>query len=198
MPWPAQKLSSDIIVGCPDCNLLVMLVQSVKKWIIDISMHFQGRGGKGNIYVWATGNGGLTDDDCNCDGYTTSIYTISVGCIGDHGLSAYYTELCSSTLGVTFNGGSHREKEENKMVSVSVHKQICSCGTPGILSYQIAKLEDNNSLNWEYGEVTRAYLPTMWSSFESWNRRHNGVEFLLRGVFSRFSGFQSPTKRQHF
>ena len=76
----------------------------------------QGRGGKGNIYVWATGNGGLTDDDCNCDGYTTSIYTISIGCIGDHGLSAYYTELCSSTLAVTFNGGSHREKEENKMV----------------------------------------------------------------------------------
>ena len=78
----------------------------------------QGRDGKGNIYVWATGNGGLTDDDCNCDGYTTSIYTISVGCIGDHGLSAYYTELCSSTLAVTFNGGSHREKEENKIVSL--------------------------------------------------------------------------------
>ena len=83
---------------------------------LSLSKHSQGRGGKGNIYVWATGNGGLTDDDCNCDGYTTSIYTISVGCIGDHGLSAYYTELCSSTLGVTFNGGSHREKEENKMV----------------------------------------------------------------------------------
>jgi len=89
-----------------------------------IHAFFQGRGGKGNIYVWATGNGGLTDDDCNCDGYTTSIYTISVGCIGDHGLSAYYTELCSSTLGVTFNGGSHREKEENKMVSISKLEDI--------------------------------------------------------------------------
>ena len=81
---------------------------------VDFSL--QGRGGKGNIYVWATGNGGLTDDDCNCDGYTTSIYTVSIGCIGDHGLSAYYTELCSSTLAVTFNGGAHREREENKMV----------------------------------------------------------------------------------
>lgn len=80
------------------------------------SFSLQGRGGKGNVYVWATGNGGLTDDDCNCDGYTTSIYTVSIGCIGDHGLSAYYTELCSSTIAVTFNGGAHREKEENKMV----------------------------------------------------------------------------------
>ena len=77
----------------------------------------QGRGGKGNIYVWATGNGGLTDDDCNCDGYTTSIYTISIGAISDHGLSTYYTETCASTLAVTFSGGSHRETVENKVVS---------------------------------------------------------------------------------
>ena len=78
---------------------------------------WQGRGGKGNIYVWATGNGGLTDDDCNCDGYTTSIYTISIGAISDHGLSTYYTETCASTLAVTFSGGSHRETVENKVVS---------------------------------------------------------------------------------
>ena len=77
----------------------------------------QGRGGKGNIYVWATGNGGLTDDDCNCDGYTTSIYTISIGAISDHGLSTYYTETCASTLAVTFSGGSHRETVENRVVS---------------------------------------------------------------------------------
>jgi len=83
----------------------------------------EGRNNKGNIYVWATGNGGLTDDDCNCDGYTTSIYTISIGCISDHGLSAYYTELCSSTLAVTFNGGSHREKEENKMITTDLHNK---------------------------------------------------------------------------
>ena len=60
----------------------------------------------------------MTDDDCNCDGYTTSVYTISIGCISDHGLSTYYTELCASTLAVTFNGGAHREREENKMVRI--------------------------------------------------------------------------------
>ena len=76
--------------------------------------------------MWATGNGGLTDDDCNCDGYTTSIYTVSIGCIGDHGLSAYYTELCSSTLAVTFNGGAHREKEENKMVCYTPPLEVTS------------------------------------------------------------------------
>ena len=88
------------------------------------NIYSQGRDGKGNIFVWATGNGGLTDDDCNCDGYTTSIYTISIGCIGDHGTSAYYTEKCSSTLAVTFNGASHREGRENPMVSMNFETYI--------------------------------------------------------------------------
>ena len=40
---------------------------------------FQGRKGKGVIYVWAAGNGGSKGDNCNCDGYTSSIYTLSIG-----------------------------------------------------------------------------------------------------------------------
>ena len=73
--------------------------------------------------MWATGNGGMTDDDCNCDGYTTSIYTISIGAISDHGLSTYYTENCASTLAVTFSGGSHRETVENRIVSLLQEKR---------------------------------------------------------------------------
>lgn len=37
-----------------------------------------GRDFKGNIFVWAAGNGGLTDNT-NADGYAASIYTIAVG-----------------------------------------------------------------------------------------------------------------------
>ena len=93
----------------------------INSFLVDAS---QGRNGLGSIFIWATGNGGLTDDDCNCDGYTTSIYTISIGCIGDHGLSAYYTEKCSSTLAVTFNGASHKEGKENKMVRLTHKRQV--------------------------------------------------------------------------
>merc|ERR1712223_2217917 len=35
----------------------------------------QGRNGKGSIFVWAAGNGGRDYDNCNCDGYTNSIWT---------------------------------------------------------------------------------------------------------------------------
>ena len=37
-----------------------------------------GRGGRGSIFVWASGNGGRQTDNCNCDGYTNSIYTLSI------------------------------------------------------------------------------------------------------------------------
>jgi len=38
----------------------------------------KGRSGKGSIFVWASGNGGRHEDSCNCDGYTNSIFTLSI------------------------------------------------------------------------------------------------------------------------
>ncbi len=39
----------------------------------------KGRYGYGNIYVFASGNGGQRNDNCNFDGYANSIYTLTVG-----------------------------------------------------------------------------------------------------------------------
>lgn len=65
-----------------------------------------GRGGKGSIYVFASGNGAANDDNCNFDGYTNSIYSITVGAIDRKGLHPYYSEICSATLVVTYSSGS--------------------------------------------------------------------------------------------
>ncbi|XP_063711429.1 furin-like protease kpc-1 [Symsagittifera roscoffensis] len=65
-----------------------------------------GRGGKGSIFVWAAGNGGRHQDDCNCDGYTTSIYTLSIASTTEHELFPWYSERCSSTLASTYSSGS--------------------------------------------------------------------------------------------
>ncbi|XP_066924353.1 PC3-like endoprotease variant B isoform X2 [Clytia hemisphaerica] len=114
----------------------------------------KGRYGFGSIYVWATGNGGLTDDDCNCDGYTTSIFTISIGCIGNRGLSAYYTEKCSSTLAVTFNGASHKEGTENKVVTTDLYHKCTeefkgtSASAPLAAGVIALALERNPKLTW--------------------------------------------------
>jgi kexin len=66
----------------------------------------EGRGGKGNIYVYAAGNGAASDDNCNYDGYTNSIYSISVGAIDRMNKHPYYSEKCSAQLVVTYSSGS--------------------------------------------------------------------------------------------
>jgi kexin len=66
----------------------------------------EGRAGKGNIYVYAAGNGASSDDNCNYDGYTNSIYSISVGAIDRKDKHPYYSEKCSAQLVVTYSSGS--------------------------------------------------------------------------------------------
>ncbi|MEO0688296.1 MAG: S8 family serine peptidase, partial [Cyanobacteria bacterium J06649_11] len=69
---------------------------------------FQGRKGRGSIFVWASGNGGNKMDYCNCDGYTNSIYTISVSAATAIGSQPWYLELCASTLVSTYSSGKSR------------------------------------------------------------------------------------------
>ncbi|GMM58863.1 kexin [Maudiozyma humilis] len=72
------------------------LVQGVK----------EGRDKKGSIYVFASGNGGAFGDNCNYDGYTNSIYSITVGAIDHKGLHPPYSESCSAVMVVTYSSGS--------------------------------------------------------------------------------------------
>ncbi|KAI1324767.1 peptidase S8/S53 domain-containing protein [Xylariaceae sp. FL0255] len=65
-----------------------------------------GRGGLGSIYVFASGNGAASEDNCNFDGYTNSIYSITVGAIDRQGQHPYYSEKCSAQLVVTYSSGS--------------------------------------------------------------------------------------------
>lgn len=65
-----------------------------------------GRQGRGNVYVFAAGNGRGSGDNCNFDGYTNSIYTITVGGIDRKGKQTYYSEHCSAQLVVTYSSGS--------------------------------------------------------------------------------------------
>lgn len=65
-----------------------------------------GRDGKGSIYVFATGNGAAFQDNCNFDGYTNSIFSITVGAIDRKGLHPPYSEACSAQMVVTYSSGS--------------------------------------------------------------------------------------------
>jgi len=67
----------------------------------------EGRGGLGEIFVWAAGNGGLADR-VDYDPYASSRYTIAVGAVGDLNFRATYNEVGSSMFVVTHSSGNIR------------------------------------------------------------------------------------------
>ena len=110
-----------------------------------------GRDGKGSIFVWASGIGGKYKDNCNCDGYITSIYTIAISSASESGQVPWYSEACSSTLATTYSSGA---KTEKKIVTTTLNHSctLDHSGTSASSSMAAAvialTLEANPSLTW--------------------------------------------------
>ncbi|XP_062888057.1 proprotein convertase subtilisin/kexin type 4-like isoform X1 [Mobula hypostoma] len=136
-----------------------------------------GRGGLGSIFVWASGNGGFQYDNCNCDGYTNSIYTLSVGSTTQLGNIPWYSEPCSSTLTTTYSSGTRREKQ---IVTTDLRLRCTEKHTGTSASAPLAAgiialaLEANPALTWRDMQhlVVRASKPLHLKA-EDWAR--NGV-----------------------
>lgn len=111
----------------------------------------KGRNGKGSIFIWASGNGGKDHDNCNCDGYTNSIWTLSISSATERGLVPWYSEKCSSTLATTYSSGS---KEERQVVTTDLHHSCTTSHTGTSASAPLAAgiaalvLEANTNLTW--------------------------------------------------
>ena len=65
-----------------------------------------GRGGKGSIFVFAGGNGGASDDQCNFDGYTNSIFSMTIAAVDRMGQHPYYSEMCAANIATGWSSGS--------------------------------------------------------------------------------------------
>ncbi|XP_068428721.1 proprotein convertase subtilisin/kexin type 6 [Clinocottus analis] len=111
----------------------------------------KGRKGLGSIFVWASGNGGRQEDHCSCDGYTSSIYTISISSTTENGNKPWYLEVCSSIIATTYSSG---EFNERNIVTTDL-RHLCTDGHTGtsvsapIVAGVIAlALEANLLLTW--------------------------------------------------
>ncbi|XP_062845264.1 proprotein convertase subtilisin/kexin type 5 [Trichomycterus rosablanca] len=109
----------------------------------------KGRKGRGSIFVWASGNGGRSQDHCSCDGYTNSIYTIAVSSTTISGHKPWYLEECSSTLATTYSSG------ESLGIVTTDLKQRCttehsgtSASAPMAAGIIALTLEANPLLTW--------------------------------------------------
>uniref|UniRef100_A0A3Q3JNC6 Proprotein convertase subtilisin/kexin type 6 n=1 Tax=Monopterus albus TaxID=43700 RepID=A0A3Q3JNC6_MONAL len=87
----------------------------------------KGRKGLGSIFVWASGNGGRQGDHCSCDGYTNSIYTISISSTTENGNKPWYLEVCSSIIATTYSSGEFKER---KIMTTDL-RQCCTEGHTG-------------------------------------------------------------------
>nr|XP_023026038.1 furin-like protease 1 isoform X2 [Leptinotarsa decemlineata] len=111
----------------------------------------KGRNGKGSIFVWASGNGGREHDNCNCDGYTNSIYSLSISSATEHGHVPWYSEACSSTLASTYSSGAAGERQ---VVTTDLRHSCTSSHTGTSASAPLAAgicalaLEANPNLTW--------------------------------------------------
>ncbi|XP_046655685.1 neuroendocrine convertase 1-like [Daphnia pulicaria] len=111
----------------------------------------EGRKGKGAIYIWASGNGGRVKDNCNCDGYVSSIYTLSIGSVSEQGDFPWYGEQCASTMAVTYSSGAYTDQ---KIATVDLNDTCTmdhtgtSAAAPLASGIVALALEANSNLTW--------------------------------------------------
>ncbi len=92
--------------GPTDNGQLAEMAETIREAIEDGVT--SGRDGRGVIYVWAAGNGGLYSDRVDYDPFASSRYTIAVSSIGDADMVTSYDEPGCAVLAVTQSNGNGR------------------------------------------------------------------------------------------
>uniref|UniRef100_A0A672NEN7 Neuroendocrine convertase 2 n=1 Tax=Sinocyclocheilus grahami TaxID=75366 RepID=A0A672NEN7_SINGR len=144
----------------------------------------KGRGGKGSIYVWASGDGG-SYDDCNCDGYASSMWTISINSAINDGRTALYDESCSSTLASTFSNGRKRNPEAGVATTdlygnCTLRHSGTSAAAPEAAGVFALALEANPNLTWrdlQHLTVLTSKRNKLHDEVHQWRRNGVGLEF---------------------
>lgn len=117
----------------------------------------EGRDNKGALYVFASGNGGRVGDQCNFDGYTNSIYLITVGAIDYLGQHPQYAEACSAVMVVTYSSGS-----KEHIHTTDIHKKCSSlhggtsAAAPLAAGIYALVLQTNPNLTWRDAQYVSA------------------------------------------
>eukprot|EP01134_Creolimax_fragrantissima_P000424 CFRG0424T1 len=143
-----------------------------------------GRNGLGSIYLFASGNG-QSVDDCNCDGYANSIYTLSIGAVDKDHNKPWYSESCTAIIAVAYSSGGN---EDPGISTIDVDDSCTgehsgtSAATPLAAGVIALVLQANPSLTWR--DVQYLIVQTsskVGANDPSWNR--NGANHLVSSKF---------------
>ncbi|XKL69164.1 hypothetical protein PGB90_006933 [Kerria lacca] len=154
-----------------------------------------GRHGKGSIFIWASGNGGRHTDCCNCDGYTNSIFTLSISSATQGGFKPWYLEECASTLATTYSSGTPGHDKSVGTVDMdgklrpdhicTVEHTGTSASAPLAAGLVALALEANPNLTWRDVQ----YLVVMTSKSEPLEKESGWATNGVKRKFSHKFGY---------
>ena len=128
-----------------DDGTLWTITNIEKNALIDGAMN--GRGGLGEIYCWAAGNGS-TYDRVDYDPYASSRYTIAIGGVGDLDQRSSFNEKGSSMMVVAHTSGNNRGIDTTDLNGYTTSFGGTSSASPLGAGVIALMLEANPSLTW--------------------------------------------------
>eukprot|EP00940_MAST-03C_sp_MAST-3C-sp2_P002603 g2603.t1 len=151
-----------------------------------------GRQGRGVVYIFAAGNEFLTGESSNLEGFTNSIYTISVGALGPDGETHAYYSTTGTAVHVSAPGGDATFDWESHMVTTMPGNE-CGDGGQGtsyacpILAGVVAlMLEANPDLTWRQVQHILAETSTKVNAEDpSWTVNSAGFHHSTKFGFGR-------------
>jgi subtilisin-like proprotein convertase family protein len=136
-----------------------------------------GRGGLGEIFTWAAGNGG-TFDRVDYDPYASSRYTVAVGAIGDLDKRAGYNETGSSMLVVAHSSGNNRGITTTDLNGYTSSFGGTSSASPLGAGVIALMLEANPALTWRDVQHVLVHSARLVDSSNSkWKQNGAGHDF---------------------
>ncbi|VUZ56328.1 unnamed protein product, partial [Hymenolepis diminuta] len=144
---------------------------------------FKGRNGLGNIFVWASGNGGRRGDSCAADGYVSSIYTLAVSSVTEDNKKPWYLEKCAAVLVSTYSSESGIVTTDLNHGCTNLHTGT-SASAPLAVGIIALMLEANPKLTWRDVQYV-TMLTANPRPFKDGNFSKNGAGYL----YSNYYGF---------
>lgn len=155
-----------------------------------------GRGNKGSIYVFAGGNGGASDDQCNFDGYTNSIYTMTIAAVDRENLHPYYSEMCSANLASAWSSGSHdhihtTDVAWNGINRCTSHHGGTSAAAPLVAGVVALALQARPDLTWRDMQHIAVHSAQMVNPQDpDWQKTQAGRHYNHKFGYGVIDGFQ--------
>ncbi|KAI9511112.1 peptidase S8/S53 domain-containing protein [Russula earlei] len=160
-----------------------------------------GRDGKGSIFVFASGNGARHADQCNFDGYTNSIYSVTISAVDLKGLHPPYSEPCAANLLVAYSSGSG-----NHIVTTDRGKGRCtnthggtSAAAPNAAAVFALALSVRPELTWRDMQHLAVRTAEIINPDDpDWEKTAAGRHFSYKYGYGRLNGYEFVTLAQEW